>query len=180
MATTEQLLQDLDSISQRMWDISLDSSAFEPLKKKISTLSAQIAVHHALDNTASQLLEKKGPSTLPIQSRLSKFIETLYRASENLSSTNKSRWQELRSIDCESFLFIAMSYTPLDISKMHRAEFEYLVQHVPKYLQNKELPVRWMFRREVQVALAEKAELENIAQFKKSELSSTYGKNLAD
>ncbi|KAH8706864.1 hypothetical protein GQ44DRAFT_691951 [Phaeosphaeriaceae sp. PMI808] len=166
MSATEQLFQDLDAISERLWDISLENSAFESLKKKVSTLSAQIAVHYALDNTAL-LLEKEGSLPLSIQSRLGKFIEALYGTSENPSLTNKSRWNELRLLDCESCLFVAESYTPLDISKMHRVEFEYLIAHVPKYLEVRKLPERWMFRREIQVALAEKAELENIAEFKR-------------
>ena len=102
------------------------------------------------------------------QSRLCKFIDILYGSSDNTSAANESRWQKLRALDCATFLFVAVSYTPLDISKMHRIEFDYLVEHASKYLQAKALPPKWMFRREIQVALAAKAELDNITEFRKS------------
>ncbi|KAF2195973.1 hypothetical protein GQ43DRAFT_436395 [Delitschia confertaspora ATCC 74209] len=160
MSPTHQLLQNLDAISKDLWKLSLNKAVFESLKEKISTLSAQIAVHHVLDNLTSQLLDEQSGSTLLIQNRLSKFIEVLYGTSDNANLTTKPRWEELRSLDCESFLFVAASYTPLEISKMHRVEFQYLIVHIPEYLRTKNLPRRWMFRREVQMALAEKAELE--------------------
>jgi len=168
MSTGEWIFEELDLIGRRLWEISLDSSAFNTLKKKTSRLSAQIAVHQALENAASQLLEPQGSRPLPnTQGRLSKFLDTLYGSTDNTGTTTESRWQKIRSLDCATFLFIAVSYTPLEISKMHRTEFEYLIENAQKYLQVKSLPPRWMFRREIQMALAGKAELENIAQFKK-------------
>ncbi|KAF2021830.1 hypothetical protein BU24DRAFT_488168 [Aaosphaeria arxii CBS 175.79] len=165
MSDLESMLEQLDLIGKHMWDISLDKSSFSSLKTKISDLEAQIAVHDALQNTVRQLQES-GTSTLTKpQSRVSKFLETLY--GNNASATDESRWNSLRCLDCETFLFIAVSYTPMDITKMPRIGFQYLIESAPKYLSKKLLPPRWMFSRELQLGVADKADLAGIAQFKR-------------
>jgi len=176
MAVGAQLLQDLDRISQQVWEICLDDSTFDALRRKSSWLSAQIAVHYALQRTAEQLHEPQNNSFLPVfQGRLSKFIDTVYGTSDN-NPPNETRWQKLRELECTTFLFIAISYTPLDLSKLSRIEFEYLLENAAKYLQVKDLPPRWLFRKEIQVAIAAKADLENISSFRKSWYRSIYSK----
>jgi hypothetical protein len=161
--TAKWLFDELDLIGQGIWDISLDNSAFTVLKQKVSQLSAQIAVHRVFEDTTSQLLTPPASSASQIQNRLSKFLDALYGSSEK----SNDRWQKLLSLDCATFLFIAISFTPLDITKMHRDEFNYLLECAPKYLQSKPLPPRWMFRRDIQVALAAKADLDSLSQFRK-------------
>ncbi|KAF2182614.1 hypothetical protein K469DRAFT_586157 [Zopfia rhizophila CBS 207.26] len=165
MRTVEWVFGELDVIGEHMWDISLDNSAFNSLKTKISKLSAQIAVHHALENTVTQLQEF-GTLT-DSQNRVGKFLEALYGDSDCPTSTDESRWRKLRSLDCETFLLIATSYTPIGITKMSRTEFDYLIENAPKYLHTKPPPPRWMFRREFQIALAAKAELAGMGEFKR-------------
>ena len=49
-------------------------------------------------------------------------MDVLYGKPDN--EKNEARWQRLRDnlMDCATFLFIAVSYAPLDISKMHQTE----------------------------------------------------------
>jgi hypothetical protein len=168
MHTVEWVFEELDLIAEHMWDISLDNSAFSSLKTKILKLSAQIAVHHALENTVTQLRDFGASSLTNAQSRIGKFLEALYGGSDCPNSSDESRWEKLRSLDCETFLLIAASYTPLDIAKMHRTEFDYLIENAPKYLHTQRPPPRWMFRKEFQMAVAAKAELAGMTQFKRS------------
>jgi hypothetical protein len=164
MTTAESLSNALDLISKQLWDISLDNTAFPVLKQKVSKLSAQIAVHRVMEETASQLL---GPTALStssnMQNRLGKFLDTLY------GSVDKSnvRWEKLLSLDLPTLLFITISYTPLEVTKMHRTDFDYLIDCVPRYL-NLKLKPRWMFRNEIRVTLATKADLPNISPLRKS------------
>ena len=58
MPTKQWLFEELDLISLRIWDTSLDNSAFTALKQKVSELSAQIAVYYVFNNTASQLVQE--------------------------------------------------------------------------------------------------------------------------
>jgi hypothetical protein len=44
MCTAKQVAEDLDLLSQQLWDIRLDDTAFTNLIQKVSKLSAQLAV----------------------------------------------------------------------------------------------------------------------------------------
>ena len=79
-------------------------------------------------------------------------------------------------MDCASFLFIAVSYTPLEIIKIHRTEFDYLVDNASKFLHLRALPPKWVFRKEIQIAIAGKADLEEAASFRRSSYSSMRSK----
>lgn len=174
MSADEQLMQHLDQVSKHLWNINLDDSAFEELKKKCSLLSAQLAVHHALQRTVSHIAEHGQSLPIPYaQSRICKFFDSLYGNDGDEKSSFESRWQELRNLDCRTFLIIAVSYTPLEITKMGRVEFDYLVQSAPKYSDMKLLPPEWIFRKEIQLALAEKSDLANLRTFKKRKLLSS-------
>jgi hypothetical protein len=152
-----------------MWKITLDKPAFETLKKKCSWLSAQVAVLHALQNTVTHLLGPDSSTPLPnTQARLTKFIDSVYGSWEH---ANQSRVDQIRNLGCESFLLIAVSYTPLDISKMGRTEFDYLMENIDKYSNPNYLSRRWIFRKEIQMTLAEMSGLEHVAQFRKSVLA---------
>ncbi len=172
MSVVEQMFEDLDALSRRMWDVSLDDSASDTMRQKASKLSMQIAVHQVLENTARHFI---GPQDftglLNAQSRIGKFIDTVYGKPDN--EKNEARWQKMRDMDCATFLFIGVSYTPLDIIKMHRTEFDYLVGNVSKFIQVKALPSRWIFRKEIQLAIAAKADLKEATNFRRSMHSST-------
>ncbi|GIJ92743.1 hypothetical protein Asppvi_002021 [Aspergillus pseudoviridinutans] len=165
--TVDQLIQALDQVSEQLWETSLDDPTFEILKARCSRLSAQVAVHHALQKTGRLILKSALKDPLPnAQSRICKFFDALY-SGEKTNSTSESRWQQLRDLDCKTFLFIAVSYTPLDITKMNRTEFEYLVRNATKYLEKLSLPLDWIFRKEIQLAIVEKSDLPDIRLFKK-------------
>ena len=74
MSSLKQVVKSLDLTSEHMWEITLDKTAFDILKRKCSRLSAQVAVHHALQNTVTHLLESDSSTPLPnAQARLTKF-----------------------------------------------------------------------------------------------------------
>ena len=168
MSVVEQMFEDLDALSQRMWHVSLDYSASATLREKVSRLSTQLAVHQALEDTACHLIQPgDSAGLLNAQSRVGKFIDAVYGKPDR--DKNEARWQKLRAMDCTTFLFIGVSYTPLDIIKMHKMEFNYLVDNIAKFLQVRVLPHRWVFRKEIQVAVAAKAELKEANDFRRSE-----------
>jgi hypothetical protein len=59
---------------------------------------------------------------------------------------------------------------------MHRTEFDYLVGNALKYWHVKDLPPRWIFRKEIQLAIAGKVDLEEAADFRRSPYSSMHSK----
>jgi hypothetical protein len=169
MSAVERVSEGLDLLSQRVWDIRIDDAAFPTLTQKVSRLLAQLSVQHVLQNTVRHLLTQQSVTGLPnTQSRLSKFIENAYGKPDNASKANELRWQRLRNLDCEAFLLLAVSYTPLDISKMHRTEFNYLVENATNFLQVEALSPKWIFHKDIQLAIAAKVELQDAAEFRKS------------
>jgi hypothetical protein len=88
-----------------------------------------------------------------------------------MNEASQSRLDRIRNLDCVPFLLIALSYTPLDIFKMHRTEFNYLMENVDKYLNSKYPSRRWIFRLEIQMVLAAISGQEHIAQLRKSVLA---------
>lgn len=174
MSAVTQIFEALDAISRRIWDVSLDDSASDTIRQKASMLSMQVAVHQALGSTARQLSQPQDSTgLLNAQSRVGKFMDAVYGKPD--SDKNEARWQKLRDMDCVTFLFIGVSYTPLDIIKMHRTEFDYLASNVKKFQQVKALPPKWIFRKEIQVAVAGKADLVGATDFRRS----TYVSSLA-
>lgn len=166
MTPNEALIKLLDQVSEQLWELDLDDALFERLKKRCASLTAQIAVHRSLQGTIARI--QQGPHTpLPnTPSRIYKFLDSLY-GTETSNTQLESRWQQLRKLDCETFLLISIAYTPLDISKMHRIDFDYLIRNARKVLDAKPLSQKWIFRKEIQLAIAEKSELPNIGIFKK-------------
>jgi len=90
----------------------------------------------------------------------------VYGGTRCASSKNDSKWASLRALNCETFLLIAASYTPPDVAKLNRTEFDFLVAVAPEYLG--ELPPKWMFRKEIQLAVVAHAELGGMSKFKRS------------
>ncbi|KND87034.1 hypothetical protein TOPH_08332, partial [Tolypocladium ophioglossoides CBS 100239] len=157
-----------------IWDVSGDPD-FATLSEKVSSLHAEIAVHRALELTAQNLQK---PTPLPnAQSRLSKFIDAVYGSGDG---KKEERLQKLRNFPHEGFIFVSISYTPLDITKMSRTEFECLIQTVPVYLRRRNLPQRWIFRDEIQVSLAGKASLKSAAEFRKGYYALEFQQQLED
>lgn len=168
MSVVERIFEGLDALSRQIWDVSLDDSAADTFRQKASMLSMQIAVHQALGNTVRHLSQpQESTGLLNAQSRVGKFMDVIYGKPD--SDKNETRWRKLRDMDCVSFLFIGVSYTPLDITKMHRTEFDYLVSNVTKFQQVNVLPKNWIFRKEIQVAVASKADLPGATGFRRSE-----------
>lgn len=136
----------------------------ELLRARCSQLDAQTAVQHALQKTVNFVLNG---TTSNAQSRISKFLDTLYGDTKQVNANLDAKWQCLRDLDCGTFLLIAASYTPLEVAKMSRVEFDYLVQNAASYAQSKSVPSTWIFCKEVQLAMVEKSDLPNIRPFKK-------------
>jgi hypothetical protein len=171
---TQKLCTEIDLISERLWDISLDKQSFEILRQKVKLLSKQIAVHHTLELTASQLLAPQPSLAAVHESRLSKFMDTVYGDSVD---TSDERWSKLRSVDCQTFLYIAISYTPLEVSKMHREEFKYLLECTSRYLRSKIVPPRWLFSRGIQMTLAGRAHISSTTNLRKGSSFDTIPKS---
>ncbi|KAK7178271.1 hypothetical protein PSPO01_15686 [Paraphaeosphaeria sporulosa] len=163
MQTVEQVLAQLDSVEKDISDIKLEDSDFRRLQAKFSRLSSQLAVNHSLSNTIRQLEDSNGVKLR--QTRIEKFIKVVYGGARCSSSGDSSRWASLHNLDCEAFLLIAASYTPVDVAKMSRTEFECLIAIAPTRLN--EPPEKWMFRTEFQLAVAAHAEVGDMHQFKK-------------
>jgi len=178
MSVVKQITESLDAISEQIWNDSLDDSAFDILAQKASWLSVQIAVHEVLQKTARHLLAQDPLGLMNAQSRLGKFIDTVYGKLDY--EKFEARWQILRDMDCASFLFIAVSYTPLDISKMNRVEFDYLVSNASKFLRLRAIPPKWVFRKEIQITIAGKADLEEAADFRRSSYSPNRSKTTSN
>jgi hypothetical protein len=69
-----------------------------------------------------------------------------------------------------------MSYTPLDITKISQIEFDYLVGNASKFSQIRNLPPRWIFRKDIQIAIAGKSDVEEAANFRRGSYSSMRSK----
>jgi hypothetical protein len=124
------------------------------------------AVHQALEDTARYLSQIEASSLSGAQSKLCEFIRAVYGSLEN--DNNESRWQKLRDIDCTSFLFIGLAYTPVAIGEMGRTQFDYLLDNIAKFQQHQNLPPTWFFLPEIQLAVAAEARLLWATDFKKS------------
>ncbi|OJD15994.1 hypothetical protein ACJ73_08922 [Blastomyces percursus] len=164
MASPEEIITQIDGVTERICEVDLDDSAFSKLKDKIACLSARTAVYHSLERPAKHL---RNTSPLPHgNGRFSKFLEALYGKQTKANSAHTLRWQKLRDLSCEPLLLIAIAYTPLDITKMGRVEFECLMNYIEPYLHARPLPEEWIFRREIQMAIAASSDLENISEFR--------------
>ncbi|CZT07028.1 uncharacterized protein RAG0_12619 [Rhynchosporium agropyri] len=151
MSVFEQILKGLDLISEQLWEDDLDDVALETLAKKTLKVSAQISVLQTLLSTSRGLLaseDSPGPKTA--LTRLSKVYKATF---VKPSGKFEERWQKLRDIDCETFLFIAISYTDLELTKLNRIEFDYLIDAAREFRTRKQLPSNWMFRRRIRVVI---------------------------
>ncbi|KAM5461992.1 hypothetical protein MferCBS49748_006844 [Microsporum ferrugineum] len=151
-------------LNKHICEIDLDDSTFSKLKDKIARLSARTAVFYSLQGPARQL---RNSSSLPhAHGRLTRFLEVLYGGQTKASSAQE-RWQKIRGLSCETLLLIGVAYNPLEITKMGRIEFECLMDQAEPYLSSRPLPENWIFRREIQMAMATSSDLENISELRK-------------
>lgn len=156
---------ELDSLCHRIWDVS-PAHSVDALTRKSAKLSMRSGIYQALDHTARCLSQFEASSLSGLRSKLCEFIRAVYGSLEN--DKNKSRWQKLRDIDCTSFLFIGLAYTPVDIGEMGRTQFNYLLDNIAKFQRNQNLPPKWFFLPEIQLAVAAKARLLWATDFRRS------------
>lgn len=161
MALVAKILAHLNDISSMVYDVQTVSDLVA-LSEKVSTLHAQITVQRALEPTTHQLQKPMLPPSA--QSRLRKFIDSVY---DSRDSIKHERLRKLQKFPYEDFIFVGISYTPLEILKMNKTEFGCLIRTIPVYLRRRNLPQRWIFRNEIQVSIASKASLEHTAEFRK-------------
>lgn len=135
---------ELDSLCDRIWDVS-PAHSVDALTRKSAELSMRRAIHQALEDTVRNLSQFEASSLSGLRSKLCEFIRAVYGSLEN--DKNESRWQKLRDIDCTSFLFIGLAYTPVDIGEMGRTQFNYLLDNIAKFQQHHILPAKWFFFR---------------------------------
>lgn len=149
------VLQALNTISEQLWDEYLDDATFATLTEMALKLSARIAVHQTLQKAARELSESEnshGPLTA--STRIGKILDAAFTNPN--TGKFEERWRKLRNMDCETFLLIAISYTPPDITKMSQNLFDCLVDIAPKF-QIEKLPPRWIFRKGIQRVILDKA-----------------------
>ncbi|ORY01906.1 hypothetical protein BCR34DRAFT_605762 [Clohesyomyces aquaticus] len=159
MDSGDQVSKSLDLIKEQMWIISVDDSGYSSLRTKISDLLAQVAVHRALARTVRWLQEPN---------ETSKSHEKPLRAfMKAYGNKDGPRWDSLRSLGCETLLFIAASWNSAEIEKMSKDEFMSLLNMAPQYLLKKDLPSKWMFRTDFQVAMAANAKYNGIVSLKR-------------
>lgn len=157
--------QIFDALSHAIWKTSYDDRTWLMLTQRSSALSVQVAVFQVLQSTARSLAASPAITT-HAKSRLSKWLQSVYGQSPDNSKV-EDRWARLRELDCATFLFIALSYTPLEITKMHDTEFRYLQANASKYMCNQRLPPRWIFQKGIQMELAANSDHIRTTPFRK-------------
>jgi hypothetical protein len=183
MTVAEQILEDLEGLPELLCDVSLNGLVLDLRKKvpelsELSELSMQIELHQDLEN-AAQYLSRPQESTCPlnIQARVRGLIRATYGRLE--SGGNKARWQT-RKIDYATFLLIGLSYTPQDIVEMDQTGFNYLIGKITKSPQIEALPPKRIFHKEIELAVAEEAELLEDTGFRRSMCSSSRSREISD
>lgn len=171
----------LHDIDREVLDGSLDSVILETFERSAALLAAKCKVLKVLQTTAQHFLDDpREPLALSNEqcSRLSKCIDAAYGGPND---RREARWVSLRSMDCASFVFIGISYTPLTLDKMSRIEFEYLISIAKELLYQRNLPRKWLFCNEAQITIAGKCHVEGANNFRKGQCSlSTHFDKKAD
>jgi hypothetical protein len=144
-----QLLANLDTIQNRIWTTSVTKMDYKMIREKIHRLDFELQVHETLTDTKKWLYETKRHNNR-YKTRVENMVMMVHGAEEKPSE----RFEMLRSLEMEAFMFVSASYTVLDIKKMHQDMFGGLLEVAPKYVQTSTLPSGWMYRREFQAAVA--------------------------
>lgn len=156
------IIDQLRTIPDALFEVNGDD-IFTTLAERLSTLQAEVAVHRALGATL-RILQGAAPLT-GAQTRLCKFMDAVYTPAKDMKK--EERFQKLQSFAHEEFILVCISYTPVDLVKMSRNEFDCLLRLVSPFVRRKDFPRRWIFREEFQVSIATKAGLKRAAEFRK-------------
>jgi hypothetical protein len=156
-----QLITTLSQVKERIWTTNLGNTDLEILKRLVTELSSELEVHGAFEKTTAWLCEtnqgKKGYKKLCAahKNRIVSIVREVHGGGPN----KNDRFQALQRLGTIPFMFIAASYTVVDISKMARRTFDRLTEVTPKYISTRSLPSGWILRTEFQVAVALSAEI---------------------
>jgi hypothetical protein len=156
-----QLITILSQVKERIWTTNLGNTDLGMLKRLVTELSSELEVHGAFEKTTGWLCEtnheRKGYKKLcaAYKNRIASTIKEVHGGGPN----KNDRFQALQRLGAIPFMFIAASYTAVDIKKMARRSFDRLTEVTPKYISTRSLPPGWILRTEFQVAVAQSAEI---------------------
>ncbi|KAK3369497.1 hypothetical protein B0T24DRAFT_596234 [Lasiosphaeria ovina] len=180
--TTHQIFNDLNKIERALCSAHFGKNLehdtpFTALRERFSRLSRLVSIQQALQRTAREI-RKHDASVFgrDLQPKINKFLDVAF-------GEGNPRLETIRQLDPEGFLFLALSYPPQDLLDMDGMGFRQLIKIAPEILRLQELPQCWIFAEGIQLALASRAEVENMSAFRKayyqpySEFSEEYSED---
>lgn len=165
--TTHQIFNDLNKIERALCSAHFGKNLehdtpFTALRERFSRLSRLVSIQQALQRTAREI-RKHDASVFgrDLQPKINKFLDVAF-------GEGNPRLETIRQLDPEGFLFLALSYPPQDLLDMDGMGFRQLIKIAPEILRLQELPQCWIFAEGIQLALASRAEVENMSAFRKA------------
>lgn len=158
-----QVLADLNELCDKIWTLPPDEELLASLSKSIARLSAPVSLNRVLQVTAG-LIKRGGVAQIQgAQGKVSKFIEVIF---------NDDSWscRQLQSLEPDTFIFLALSFTGQEIVKIDDYQLMYLLTQSSAYLKEQKLPEGWLFGKEIQLAVASRSQLRSFSWFRKGRL----------
>jgi len=169
----EQLDQSLDNLSKLFWTATIDPTHYTALANKTSELAAQISLLKQWKTTAQYLRGLKNFADIPsLHYNISKFLEFLYVEND----LNKP-YQKLQTLNPSELIFVAITFTPTELSRLGKIKLNLLIKRLPKFLQEEDLPFRWAFDEAIRNAIKNQPHSEFKTSSSPSSLKATSNLN---
>ncbi|OAT07879.1 hypothetical protein BDBG_03897 [Blastomyces gilchristii SLH14081] len=127
----------LSRIMSDLWSYSHVDSPLDDVLQKVLHLKTQLEVQNVLQATV--LLLRRRPSNQPLPKQQAVRVKHLMKFVFEKASREKKKQEKLKNLDCNSLVFLGLSYNVKTLYEMRMTQFDFLIDNIGDFIRRHKL-----------------------------------------
>ncbi|QSS64922.1 hypothetical protein I7I51_01997 [Histoplasma capsulatum] len=157
-----------------LWSYSHVDSPLDDVLQKVLHLKTQLEVQKVLQATV--LLLRRRPSNQPLPKQQAVRVKHLMKFVFEKASREKKKQEKLKNLDCNSLVFLGLSYNVKTLYEMRMTQFDFLIDNIGDFIRRHKLN-DYLYRSDIDRVVNGQFDAEDddsLKEFQKSEYINCY------